>query len=191
MYEYLKGTLQSASPSKVTLDCSGIGYAIFIPFSTYAKLPQIGNELTCFVSFVVREDSQKLFGFLTEEERDFFDLLHSISGIGPKTALSILGHIEIADLQLAIANNNVKLLYKLPGIGKKTAERLVLDLRDKISPSHPALPAKKQVTHDAISTLINLGYHPAIAQKTIVAILEQTESADLSFIITKALQTIK
>lgn len=191
MYEYLRGQLKNSSPIKVTLDCAGVGYAIFIPVNNYSKLPPLGKELQLFTSFVVREDSQKLFGFLTEEERDFFDLLHSISGIGPKTALGILGHIEIVDLQLAVATNNVKLLCKLPGIGKKTAERLILDLKDKVASYTPPLPGKGVVIHDAISALINLGYHPAAAQKAITSIVEQVgESADLSHLITKALQII-
>ncbi len=198
MFEYIKGVLTQASPVKVTLETHGVGYLLFIPFNNYSRLPKIGTELTLYVSTVIREDSHKSYGFLTSEQRDLFECLIEVSGIGPKTGLALLGHMEIDDLQFAIAQSNTPAICKIPGIGKKTAERLVVELRDKVTKfgdktsAHPlSSSAGKGVIGDAISALINLGYNPAQAQKAIkTAIGKSEEEPELAKLITTALRCI-
>lgn len=192
MFEYLKGTLIEASPSSAVVDVGGIGYSLLIPVSHYSKLPACGSQIIFYTSFVVREDSHRLYGFLTRQEKELFNTLNDVSGIGPKTALALLGHLEMEDLQLAISESNISLICKTPGIGKKTAERLVLDLRDKMK-AYPLAPEKdkKGPTSDALSALIHLGYHPSQAQKAIKAALaEAKEPPPLAKLITLALRHI-
>jgi Holliday junction DNA helicase RuvA len=199
MFEYIKGTLTQASPVKVTLETHGVGYLLFIPLNNYAKLPNIGSPLTLYVSSVIREDSHRNYGFLTLDQRDLFEGLIEVSGIGPRTALALLGHMEINDLQFAIAQGNVTAICKIPGIGKKTAERLVIELRDKVgkhsdrsSLTHPSSSLGGQgVISDAISALINLGYNPIQAQKAIKTALEKEEKEpELARLITTALRCL-
>jgi Holliday junction DNA helicase RuvA len=193
MFEYIKGNLIQATPSTVTIDIHGIGYRLAIPFNHFAKLPQQGSLLTLFVSTVIREDSHKLFGFLTQRERNLFEQLIGISGIGPKTALALLGHMELHELQTAISLGNSALVCKIPGIGKKTAERLIVEMRDKIgdTESNVTLIGGKEsrVVSDALSALINLGYNASQAQKAIQAALQKSEAdPQLASLITAALR---
>ncbi|MBS0652272.1 MAG: Holliday junction branch migration protein RuvA [Verrucomicrobia bacterium] len=199
MFEYIKGTLTEATPSKVTLETHGVGYLLFIPLNNYAKLPKVGSPLTLYVSTVIREDSHKNYGFLTTDQRDLFESLIEVSGIGPKTALALLGHMEINDLQFAIVQGNTPAICKIPGIGKKTAERLVIELRDKVKKfgdksgsDHPLSSSGGQgVIGDAISALVNLGYNPVQAQKAIKAALGKSEEEpELAKLITSALRCI-
>lgn len=200
MYEYIKGTLIEATPLKTVLDVQGVGYCLLIPFNHFSKLPALGSIVTFYISFVVREDSHRLYGFLTQHERDLFENLLDVSGVGPKTSLSLVGHMEIHDLQTAISQGNTQLICKIPGIGKKTAERLVVDLRDKIkkgmnqSEDKQLLSTKTEKNEaiaDAISALINLGYNNAQAQKAIKAALEKLPSEpELAKLITAALRCI-
>jgi holliday junction DNA helicase RuvA len=200
MYEYIKGTLIEATFTKATIDVQGLGYSLLIPFNNYSKLPAIGTTITLYASFVVREDSQKLFGFLTRHERDLFESLIEVSGVGPKTGLSLVGHMEINDLQAAISQGNIQLICKIPGIGKKTAERLIIDMRDKIkkgmdksSSLHPltGMEGEKGVVADAISALVNLGYNSAQAQKAIKTAIGKTQGEpELAKLITSALRCI-
>ncbi len=174
MYDYLKGKLIAASPTHATLEVSGIGYALHIPLSTYSKLPQPGKEALLYTSLVVREDSHTLFAFHTAEERDLFQTFCAISGIGPKTALSLVGHLDQADLHTAITSANVPLLSKIPGIGKKTAERLILEMRDKMLKGNTS---SAPVHHsDAMNALINLGYNSMQAQKALKKALAHFDS---------------
>jgi Holliday junction DNA helicase RuvA len=173
MIYHLKGTLTEASPLHITIDVHGVGYGILTPINTLGKLPQIGKEILLYTSLQVREDSQKLYGFLTKEERALFEKLIEISGIGPKTALSLLGHLEISDLEIALQQSNTALLSKVPGIGKKTAERLTIEMKDKIKSlkgtSLTGISSLKETgpVADAISALINLGYSAVQAQKAV------------------------
>ncbi len=199
MFEYIKGTLTEATPVKVTLETHGVGYLLFIPLNNYAQLPKIGSLLTLYVSTVIREDSHKNYGFLTADQRDLFESLIEVSGIGPKTGIALLGHMEINDLQFAIVQGNTPAICKIPGIGKKTAERLIIELRDKVkkfgdksslSTSHSALGGQG-VIGDAISALINLGYNPVQAQKAIkTALGKSEEEPELAKLITSALRCI-
>jgi len=170
MFEYLIGTLADAAPEKVVIDIDGIGYRVWVPLSTYEQLPQTGQECKVYTSVVVREDSQKIYGFLTQLERDFFDSLNEISGIGPRISLALLGHLPLEDFLTAIEHSNVKAITKVPGVGKKMAERLILELKDKkhkVDSSKVSLPKVGSVVGDAISALVNLGYPAIEAQKTV------------------------
>jgi holliday junction DNA helicase RuvA len=200
MYEYIQGTLIETTLSKATIDVQGIGYSLLIPFNNVSKFPALGSTVILYVSFVVREDSQKLYGFLTRHERDLFESLLAVSGIGPKTALCLVGHMEIHELQAAISQGHTQLICKIPGIGKKTAERLIVEMRDKMKKgmgkSHDTHPfqspdEERGTVHDALSALINLGYNSSQAQKAIKTALGKTEGEpELAKLITAALRCI-
>lgn len=165
MIALLTGQIASKTLERIILDVNGVGYQVAIPLSSFYSLPDEGTT-TLHIYTHVREDSLLLFGFLSQLEKEIFILLLSISGIGPKVALNILSHMSCADLYTALANEDAKRLATLPGIGKKTAERLVLELRDKIGKLAGAaeLPATDQIpsggnnSDDILSALINLGY---------------------------------
>lgn len=193
MFDYLKAILVESKPLKVTVEVNGIGYRIWVPI--HIRLPQEGSVITLYVSPIIREDSHQLFGFLTRLERDFFELLITISGIGPKIALCLMGHLDLSDLHAAILQGNVEILSKTPGIGKKTAERLIIELRDKVKTLNPPLSSTKnnnqQMQNDALSALIHLGYPSNQAQKAIKTVLDQLEKEpDLGQLITSALKHI-
>ena len=183
--------------SKAVVDVNGIGYCLLIPFNNFSKLPAAHSSIAFYISFVVREDSQKLYGFLARQERDLFESLLDVSGIGPKTALCLVGHMEIRDLQAAISQGNIQQICKIPGIGKKTAERLIVEMRDKIKKGMDATGApssdiqEQGAAADAISALINLGYHSSQAQKAIKAAMNQFKGEpELAKLITAALRCI-
>lgn len=194
MFEFIRGKLVHINPSKVLVDVGGIGYGIVISLKTYQKLPCLNEVVFFYTCPIFREDSQQLFGFLTLEEKILFEQIKTVNGIGPKTAIGILGHMDQVDFQSAIIEGNALMLSKIPGIGKKTAERLILDLKDKIKPGEDHLDtalnqAEKQITIDAISALINLGYNPVQSQKVIKKIIaEKHQDISLSFLITTALR---
>ncbi len=193
MFEYIKGLLTFSSPHYAVIDVGGLGYKLFIPLRSYAALPAVGKEAVLYISTVIREDSHRLFGFLTVYERDLFEKLIEISGIGPKTGLAILGHMEISDLQMAVSCGNAALLSKVPGIGKKTAERLLIDLRDQFKNIPSPLPASTLggTAADALNALINLGYHPVRAQKAIQTVMKEVgDTPNLSKLITSALRLV-
>ncbi|MBU6446860.1 MAG: Holliday junction branch migration protein RuvA, partial [Verrucomicrobia bacterium] len=131
MFESIKGQLIDKTAVKAVVETGGIGYRLTIPFSAYTKLPS-GGAVHLFLSQVVREDSNTLYAFIEKEERDLFETLITLSGIGPKTALSIIGHLEMGAFHRAIHAADVRLLSKIPGLGKKTAEKLVIEMRDKV-----------------------------------------------------------
>lgn len=185
MFESIRGILQEKAVQKAVVEAGGIGYRLLIPLSAYPLLPLIGTEAFFFLSHVVREDTETLFAFLKREERDLFELLLTISGIGPKTALAIIGHLDRDLFLQAIHGADIRLLSKIPGIGKKSAERLVLELKDKISFES----APSNVAMNAVQALIHLGYPLAQAQKAVNKALE-AGGEDLGKIISKALQHI-
>jgi holliday junction DNA helicase RuvA len=193
MFEFFRGKLVQATPTKAIIDIGGVGYAIQISVKTYQNLPQINTEVFIYTAPVIREDEHILYGFLTLEEKNLFHHLTSVSGVGPKTAVAILGHVDVADFQLAVLQANSALLSKIPGIGKKTAERLIIELKDKfqgLSRSESSTLATRggSVATDAISALINLGYHPLDAQKRVKRVQEEAKDLSLSDIITQALR---
>ncbi len=178
MITSVSGILVSATPLTAVLEVNGIGYEVHIPVTTAERLPQPGQKAKLHTLAVYREDSATLYGFATEEERDFFRLLvEKVTGVGPKMALSVLSKLSLATLKGAIIAGDVGLLAKCPGIGKKTAERLVIELRDKLSPSDlgtvaPSItdaataPADNKV-RDAVLALTALGYKAADADKAV------------------------
>ncbi|MBS0620721.1 MAG: Holliday junction branch migration protein RuvA [Verrucomicrobia bacterium] len=193
MYEYIKGTLTEVTPLRAVIETGGLGYSILIPFNHFGKLPLPGATVHLFLSYVVREDSQRLFGFLTRHERDLFETLIEISGIGPKIALALIGHMESDQLKRAISQGQTQTICKIPGIGKKTAERLVVEMRDKIKKSFSIAEGVSEtgLVGDAISALINLGYGAPQAEKAIQKALSQCEKEPhLATLITAALRSI-
>lgn len=200
MFSYIKGILAHASPTSVVIETAGVGYKIFIPTSAFNRLPQLGSELCLHTSFVVREQAQTLYGFATTHERDFFEALTGVTGIGPKTALALIGHMPLGDLQHAIAQGDIAALCRVPGIGKKGAERLIIEMRDKVSahflsPSdlsvHSFADVRSQTVNDAMSALINLGYNQMTAQKAIKKTLKDIpEGIDVSALIAGALKHV-
>ncbi len=166
MYHYLSGKLVEKSPTAVVIDAGGVGYDVLIPVSTYSSLPLLGESVKLLTHFVVREDAQLLYGFATDEERKMFRMLISISGIGPKIATTALSGILVEDLKFAIKDGNVAVLTSISGIGKKTAERIVIELREKvIVESGRTLGGSKNLSgpisseaEDAIQALVALGY---------------------------------
>jgi Holliday junction DNA helicase RuvA len=156
----LTGVIAEKSPPHVLVDVNGVGYEVDVPMSTFYNLPGIGERATLLTHFVVREDAQQLFGFLTADERHTFRLLVRISGIGPRTALSILSGLSVADLADAVSRQESGRLVKVPGIGKKTAERLLLELKGKLGPDLglPAADARSDTQTDIVQALLALGY---------------------------------
>lgn len=197
MYEFIRGTLVQATPMAAVVDVGGVGYKILIPASAYSETGSLGEEITLFVSLVTRDTGTFLCGFPTQAERDLFDTITNISGIGPKTALSIIGHLPLEELHIAVANHDVKAISRVPGIGKKTAERLIIEMRDR---SFGVLPAsleikgspQKQQINDAMRALINLGYNQVVAQSALKeATKELPDDAELSELITVSLRLAK
>lgn len=194
MYDYIKGKLIEKEPSHAVIEANGVGFRILIPLSTFASLPSPESSLLLYTSFHVKEDSQALYGFVTKHDRDLFDMLNNISGIGPKTALALVGHLDSATFQTAIQNGNVSLLSKVPGIGKKTAERLIVELKDKskkIGKADPSLPlGSSHLLTDAINALIHLGYPLLQAQKAVQKAFEAKKEVDLSGLISASLKLL-
>jgi Holliday junction DNA helicase, RuvA subunit len=199
MYESITGALKEKDPLKAIVETSGIAYRLSIPLSTYTRLPHLDAKVHLYLSQVIREDSHTLYAFDTKEDRNLFEMLLTVSGIGPKTALAIVGHMETGAFQRAIHTSDIRLLSKLPGIGKKTAERLIIDMRDKFKgPSKKntflsfSLPASEpHLESDAIQALIHLGYNPLDAQKAVMSTrAEEKDESDLGRFITLALKKI-
>ncbi|SEA47626.1 Holliday junction branch migration protein RuvA [Nitrosospira multiformis] len=161
----ISGLLLEKFPPLVLVDVQGVGYEIDVPMSTFYNLPAVGTQITLHTHFVVREDAHLLFGFATEGERQAFRQLVKISGIGARTALALLSGLSVADLHQAVSNQDPARLIRIPGIGKKTAERLLLELRDKLDSGVSAIPgtagARRPSTmgSDVLNALLSLGYN--------------------------------
>ncbi len=155
----LTGTLSAKNPPQVLLDVQGVGYEVDVPMSTFYNLPALGERCTLLTHFVVREDAQLLYGFLTAPEREAFRLLVRISGVGPRTALALLSGLSVPELAQAVSLQQAARLLKVPGIGKKTAERLLLELKGKLGPdlAGPA-PVLDAAQGDIVQALVALGY---------------------------------
>ena len=173
MITFLKGTLEDALPTKVVVEVNGVGYELLIPLSSFEKLPSIGQAVILKTQLVVREDSQTLYGFATEDEREMFKMIQSVSGIGPRLALNVLSGMAVDVFKLAVGTGDVKRLSSINGIGKKTAERMVLELKDKVDQLHGDLPTTlgkvsgdldKSIS-DTVAALEALGSKSAEAQK--------------------------
>jgi len=156
----IQGILVEKSFPQVIVSCGGLGYEIDVPMSTFYPLPRTGEEVTLLTHLVVREDAHLLFGFLTAAERGAFRQLLKISGVGPKVALSVLSGLSVEDLAAAVSSEDAARLTRIPGIGKKTAERLVLELRDKLSrASAPTRADASGASADVLNALLGLGYN--------------------------------
>ncbi|ACM20678.1 Holliday junction DNA helicase RuvA [Geotalea daltonii FRC-32] len=175
MIALLTGKLAHKSPDFIILDVNGVGYRVQIPFSTYYALPEGGSSVSLNIFTHVKEDAINLYGFRTMEEKEMFQLLISVSGIGPKLGNGILSNIEAQNLSDALIRGDLARLATIPGIGKKTAERLVLELREKVKKlGHGPLQqdvapadAHNDMRDDVVSALVNLGYKEAVVQKTV------------------------
>jgi Holliday junction DNA helicase RuvA len=178
MITFLQGKLVDALPTQVVVDVNGIGYEVLIPLSSFDKLPLPGQPVKLLTQLVVREDAHLLYGFMTEAEKNMFRLLiHTVSGIGPKTALNILSGISVTAFRGAVAAGDVKSLSQISGVGKKTAERIVVELRDKVgvagaweaaSAKHGRSPDDQKL-NDAVLALMALGFKQAEAHDSVRA----------------------
>jgi Holliday junction DNA helicase RuvA len=168
MISYVRGVLDYKEPNLVIVDINGIGYEVFVPLSTYQKLPAVGGQVKLHTYHHVREDTMQLYGFLSSEEKEVFELVLSISGVGTKVALSILSFISVNEFRRAIAQGDMKTLTKIPGIGKKSAERMVLELKDKIGDisidERMLRLLEVESTNDAVSALLTLGASQSAAE---------------------------
>ena len=178
MITFLHGKLVDSLPTQVTVDVNGVGYEVLIPLSSFDKLPQPGHDVKLLTQFIVREDAQVLYGFASAAERDLFRLLiHNVSGIGPKTALNILSGMNAVAFRGAVANGDVKSLSQISGVGKKTAERIIVELRDKVgaagaweaSSAQRSLTPADQKINDAVLALMALGFKQVDAHETVRA----------------------
>jgi Holliday junction DNA helicase RuvA len=176
MIARISGTLIQKNIQSLIIDTQGVGYRVTVPLSTFYELPDLGAAVVLHIYTQVREDAISLFGFFTPEERDIFEIIISVSGIGPRLAVNILSGIAAVDLMTAIIQGDLKRLVGIPGVGKKMAERMVLELKDKILKMHPAQPAPaatvgsrrlEALMEDALSALINLGYKNTTAKEAV------------------------
>ncbi len=174
MIAHLRGKLIARHPNQVIVETSGVGYDITISVPTFSELPSLGSEVALHIHTHVREDQIALYGFLRPEEKQLFEKLITVSGIGPKLAVTILSGMPAEDMTGAIRGNDVAKLTKIPGIGRKTAERMVLELRDKLPPTGidqvQVIPALSAVQEDVLSALVNLGYQRTIAEKALASV---------------------
>src|SRR5262245_13342836 len=178
MIGYLKGTLIDKKPNSVVLDVNGVGYLVNIPVSTFYDLPEEGSSLSLSIYTHVREDILALYGFRTTREKAVFEKLIGVSGIGPKMAVAFLSGMTVEELIPAIQRQDVVKLSTIPGVGRKTAERVALELREQLPAllSETAqLPAEKSMQDDLISALVNLGYHRSQAERTAKSVLEKAK----------------
>jgi Holliday junction DNA helicase RuvA len=192
MITFLHGKLVDALPTQVTVDVHGVGYELLIPLSSYDKLPSPGHEIKILTHLAVREDSHVLYGFMTAQERDMFRLLiNTVSGIGPKIALNVLSGMNVTALRGAVAQADIKALSKISGVGRKTAERIIIELKDRIGPAgaweavsaQRGLTPEDQKLNDAVLALIALGFKQIEAHEAVRAALamlgEKTTVEDL------------
>ncbi len=188
MFSYISGILTEKNPTHVVIDVNGIGYEISIPFSTYGELPETGSSCRLLTHFHVREDIQQLYGFHASGEKELFMILISVSGIGPKSAIGILSSSTVDDFKQAILLEDLTFLSSMPGIGKKTAQRLVVELKEKISKvSSPGQVRLSQgalsssgLADEAVMALMSLGYSKPLAEKAVMNALRDSPSASSS-----------
>jgi Holliday junction DNA helicase RuvA len=184
MIAHLRGKLIARHPNQVIVETAGVGYDVTISVPTFSELPPVGSEVALHIHTHVREDQIALYGFLRPEEKQLFEKLITVSGIGPKLAITILSGMPADDMTGAIRGNDVTKLTKIPGIGRKTAERMVLELRDKLPPVGAdrvhVLPSLSAAQEDVLSALLNLGYQRAAAEKALASV-EKNGSFDAMF----------
>ena len=197
MITFLDGKLTTALPTQAVVDVNGVGYEVFIPLSSYDKLPAVGQPLRILTHLHVREDAQILYGFMTAAERDLFRLLvNNVSGIGPKLALAVLSGMSVNNFKTAVVNSDVVMLSKISGLGKKTAERIVLELKDKVgvaaaweaaSATHAPTPEQERV-NEAVLALIALGYKQVEAHRVVRELQEKERDKSAEELVKLALK---
>lgn len=195
MLAYILGKLAYKSPKYVIIDVNGVGFCVFAPLSTYYKLPQINETIKLFTYLHVREDAILLYGFKTTEEREAFEMLISVTGIGPKLAMNVLSELSVEEFKSAVMRNDPKILTSIPGVGKKIGQRILLELKEKVT----LLPGKelkeigrREIVNDAISALISLGYTQNSASSAVEKVLESTkEEISLESFIKQALRELR
>ena len=196
MLGYVKGILEESRAGKIVVDVNGLGFNILVSESTREELPGIGQEIKVYTHTNVREDDISLFGFLSREAMDLFELLITVNGVGPKGAMGLLGIFPASEIKYLIVTSSSDKLSKAPGIGKKTAERIIIDLKDKISSDEIVTlsdiadnnePAVSSEAMDAVSALVSLGYSQAEAKRA-VSMVQGVESMNVNDILKAALQ---
>ncbi len=186
MIGFLRGIIIKKQPPLLLLDVQGVGYEIEAPMTTFYALPEVKNEVEIYTHLVVRDDAHLLFGFATEDERHLFRTLIKVNGVGAKMGLTILSGIEADEFTLCVQNNDTDRLVKLPGVGKKTAERLIVEMRDRLDdlPKSSATRSNDQANisndpaNEAVSALIGLGYKPQEASKFVLAVANDDMSSE-------------
>src|SRR5207244_2364077 len=196
MITFLDGKLVSALPTQATIDVNGVGYEVFIPLSSYDKLPAVGQPIRILTHLAVREDAHILYGFMTVPERDLFRLLvNNVSGIGPKLALAVLSGISVSNFKTAVVNSDIAAISKISGLGKKTAERIVLELKDKLgvaaweaaTAAYAPTPEQEQA-NEAVLALIALGYKLVDAHKAVRDLQTQGQAKSAEELVKLALK---
>ena len=197
MIAHLRGRILEKHPNRVVVDVNGVGYDVCVPLSTFYGLADAGGEIALRVHTHVREDQLALYGFATALEQDLFERLIGVSGIGPRLALAVLSGIEPLDLIRAIERSDVARLTAIPGVGKKTSERIVLELKDRL-PRAPAAaevaagaaPEPSALRDDVLSALVNLGYHRPLAEKAVAAAITRTAGGGFESTLKQALREL-
>lgn len=192
MIARLFGRIADKQPNRLIVDVAGVGYDVQVPLSTYYVTPEVGGELALRIHTHVREDQLSLYGFATDLELTMFEKLIAVSGIGPKVALSVLSGIEPRDLVGAIQRNDLARLTAIPGVGKKTAERICVELRDRLPKSIEAAPASPEdsLREDLVSALVNLGYHRQAIDKVLDNQLAGKSGAKFESVLRSALKDL-
>ena len=199
MIAHLRGALLEKHSNAAIIEAAGVGYEVFIPISTYTRLPDPGVEVKLRIHTHVREDALLLYGFYTQEEKVVFEKLISVSGIGAKVGLAVLSGISTSDLLAALGSGDVAMLTRIPGIGKKTAERMIVELKDKIDGIAAGLPASSgpspapasPLDQDVLSALVNLGSPRAAAEAALKKAKSENAGADFETLFRRALQLVR
>jgi Holliday junction DNA helicase RuvA len=195
MIGQLRGRLAEKRPNQVLMDVGGVGYLVQVPLSTYAALGELHTEVTLLIHTHVREDALALYGFVSAREKHFFEMLLSASGVGPTLALKILSGMSVEELVPAIRGSDLARLTQIPGVGRKTAERMVVELKDKLETialeaGKPAPPSPAGVEADVVSALVNLGYDARAAEGAVGEAKREAGTASLEKLLRAALQSL-
>jgi Holliday junction DNA helicase RuvA len=195
MIGQLRGRLTGKRPNQVLVDVGGVGYLVQVPLSTYASLGELHTEVTLLIHTHVREDALALYGFLSSREKHFFEMLLSASGVGPSLALKILSGMSVEELVPAIRSGDLAQLTRIPGVGRKTAERIVVELKDKldavaVETERPAASSPAGVEADVISALVNLGYDARTAESAVGEAKREAGAANFEKLLRAALQSL-
>lgn len=196
MIASLRGRLADKHPNRLVVDVNGVGYEVFVPLSTFYRVADVGQEVSLLVHTHVREDTLALYGFGTSFEQQVFERLIGVSGIGPRLALAVLSGIEAGDFVRSVQTGDLARLTAIPGVGKKTAERMVLELKDRLPMGGvPEPPAGMEggapgdaLRRDLLSALLNLGYHRPLAEKAVDGALKRAESPTFEAVLKQALR---